>query len=50
MKIEWDAHNDLYFVSLGISERCKHVDFDYQNEGLTYWQFYQIAISSFLGG
>ena len=48
MKIEWDAHNDIY--SIYANERCQHVDLDHNDEGVTYLDFYLRAFMSVFGG
>lgn len=44
METEWKAHNDLYM--LYNNDRCRHVDFDNADEGVSYWEFVWRAICS----
>ena len=38
MLIEWDAHNDIYLITR--HERVRHTDFDKNDEGVGYWEFW----------
>ena len=44
METEWKAHNDLYAIYN--NDRCKHVDFDNADEGVSYWGFVKRAIEA----
>lgn len=41
MIVEWIAHDDIY--GFYPNERCKHVDFDYNDKNATYQGFWQRA-------
>ena len=44
--IEWEAHNDIY--DFHNNERCKHVDFDNSDEGVSYIGFWARAIKAYM--
>ena len=48
MATEWAAHNDIYNIMA--NERCQHVDFDNNDEGVGYYAFYKRAIKGYLFG
>ena len=53
MLVEWDAHNDIYrlakYISYDYANRVAHTDFDYNDEGKTYEEYWQRAIKEALG-
>ena len=48
MNIEWDAHNDIY--GFAPNSHCQHVDLDYYDEGVGYFDFWLRAVRGFIGG
>lgn len=47
MLTEWQAHNDVN--ALYDNERTRHVDFNRSDEGVSYGEFWERAVRSFLG-
>jgi RHS repeat-associated protein len=45
MLVEWKAHNRIFATSP--NERCRHVDFDKNDEGLTYSDFWKRAMREY---
>ena len=50
MRVEWDVHDDLYKLSFGSSERCRHVDLDNNDEGVSRNEFLWRAVESVFTG
>jgi hypothetical protein len=45
MLVEWKAHNHIFSASP--NERCRHVDFDKNDEGVSYSDFWKRAAKEY---